>query len=249
MKRLPYIAAIAATLAASPAWAEGGYAGIAYVEPESFFGSDDEGGLAANGAASLGDHVQLEGGFVRLEDADWDSTHFGGHLFSRSSGFLWGGFLGYNSVSINNQGFDEWTAAIEGQFYLPRTTLSGAVSYTEFDSSTERNGWGADVEVRHFFTDDFSLHGVAGYFDPESGIITGEITTFGIGGEYRFAGSPVSVFGGWQQADSDSGDADAFNVGVRYNWNETLLDRDRSGPSLIRPLGFLERGAAGISPR
>lgn len=249
MKKLVYLGALAASLAAAPAFAEGGYMGASYIQADEFFGSSDADGFAVTGAAALGDNAQLDGGFASIDDEDFDATHFGAHLFSRSPSFLWGGYVGFNTVSIGTQGIDEWTAALEGQFYLPQTTFSGALSYTEFESAGESEASAIDAEVRHFFNDNFSVHGSAGYFDPESGVITGQITTLGVGAEYQFAAAPVSLFGGWQRSDFDPAEVDSFNVGVRYNWNATLLERDRSGPGLVRPRGFIERLAAGMSPR
>lgn len=250
MKKLVYLGALAATLAAAPAFAEGGYVGASYIQADDVFGSSDADGFAVTGAAALGDNAQLEGGFASIDDEDFDATHFGAHVFSRSPNFLWGGYLGFNTVSFGaSGGIDEWTVALEGQFYLPQTTFSGALSYTEFEVASARQGWAIDAEVRHFFNDNFSVHGGAGYFEPESGVITGEISTVGIGAEYQFAGAPMSLFGGWQRSDFDPAEVDSFNLGVRYNWNATLLERNRSGPSLVRPLGFIERRAAGISPR
>jgi hypothetical protein len=249
MKKLVYLSALAASLAAAPAFAEGGYVGASYIQSDEFFGSSDVDGFALTGAAALGDNVQLDGGFANLDDEDFDATHFGAHVFSRSPNFLWGGYVGFNTAAIGAQGFDEWTAALEGQVYLPQTTVSGALSYSEFGFSSDSEGWGIDAEVRHFFNDNFSIQGNAGYFEPEDDVITGEVSTVGFGAEYRFANTPVSLFGAWQRSDFEPGEVDSFNLGVRYNWNATLLDRDRSGPGLVRPRGFLERLAAGASPR
>lgn len=249
MKKLAHLGALAAALTAAPAFAEGGYVGAAYVQADELIGSSDVDGFAVGGAAALGDNVQLEGGAASIDDGNFDTTHFGAHLFSRGQGFLWGGYLGFDTVGLGIGSVDEWTAALEGQVYLPQTTLSGALSYTEFEAVSDSYAWAIDAEARHFFNDNFSVHANVGYSEPESGVITGEISIVGIGGEYQFAGAPVSVFGGWQRSDFDPAEVDSFNIGVRYNWNATLFERDRSGPGLVRPLGFIERSAPGISPR
>jgi hypothetical protein len=111
--------------------------------------------------------------------------------------------------------------------------------------------WTADAEARYFITDNLSVHGNVGYVDPESAVIIGEGWVGGLGGEYQFAGMPISIYGGWQHSDFEGvpEEVDTIGLGVRYSWNATLYERNRSGPSLHRPQGIVERLSGAFAPR
>jgi hypothetical protein len=250
MKKLAYLAALAATIAAAPASADGGYLGASYssVDRSLCSTATDVDVVAVGGAAMLGAHVQVDGQYVNLEGGDCDQLNLGAHLFSRNGQFLWGGYAGYNTFAIPSDTVEEWTIALEGQFYVARTTLSGAVGYTNFETGAGgRDMWSVDGEVRHFLTDNFSIQANAGYADPDAALI-GDGWVMGIGAEYQFANLPISVYGGWQRADLFE-EIDSVGIGIRYSWNASLLERNRSGASLNRPIGLVERLSGVFSPR
>ena len=138
--------------------------------------------------------------------------------------------------------FDFWTVGLEGQLYMARTTLDGAVSYSEGDDA-DAELTAADVGLTHFFTDNFSVGGSAGFGNIDTGAGDGDATTFGLNAEWQFASAPISIFGGWQHVEIDDidSDADTLGVGVRYNWGGSLIDRNRSGAGLARRGGLISR--------
>jgi hypothetical protein len=250
MKTLAYVTALAAAIAAAPAFAEGGYLGASYslVDRTLCSTATDVDVAAASGAVALGEHVQVDGQYVNIDGGDCDQVNLGAHLFNRGERLLWGGYAGYNTFSDAGATVEEWTAALEGQLYFARTTLSGAVGYTNFDSgSGGRDMWSVDAEARHFVTDNFSIQANAGYADPDAALI-GDGWAVGIGAEYQFADMPISIHGGWQRTDFAE-EIDAVGVGVRYSGNASLFERNRAGASLNRPIGFIERLAGAFSPR
>lgn len=200
------------------------------------------GGAGAwGGNNSLGFQVD---GLVSQSEADGggdvDSYNLGGHLFGRSDGGLVGGFVNYGNVDIEGLGdFDVWTAGVEGQLYLSRGTIDGAVSYSEGED-IDASLTAVDAGYTHFITDNFSLGGNVGFGQLDDGVDDGDLVSYGVGAEYQLAAAPISIFGGWQHSELDDADADAdtLGIGVRYNFGGTLLDRNRNGASLSRGGGL-----------
>jgi hypothetical protein len=242
-------AALLAIAAPGVASAQSGYIDLGYQSSEADLGGTDVegdgwtlgGATAWGGDGSLG--VQLDGLVSSAEgDSGGDSTTWtvGGHLFSRSSGGLIGGFANFGNVDIDGGGdFDVWTVGLEGQLYMARTTIDGAVSYSEAED-LDAEMTAVDAGLTHFFTDNFSAGGAVGFGSIETGLGDGDATTFGLNAEWQFATAPISIFGGWQHVEIDDIDADAdtLGIGVRYNWGGTLFDRNRSGAGLARGGGL-----------
>ncbi|MBS0385740.1 MAG: hypothetical protein JSS00_10385 [Proteobacteria bacterium] len=228
-------AAAAALMTAGTAHADGGYAGVAYSDNTTAgFHS-----WSVNGAYAS-QNFQIDGGYSRVESSV-DVFDIGGHLFSRNDQWLWGGFLGYDHFSGSGSA-GEWTGALQTQFYLPRTTFSADLSYSQTTSlPTDIKTTQIDGEARFFGTDNFSIQGNLGYGHVDSsGIGSGNYWTSGVGAEYQFDAAPISLYGGWQGYNVSGGtDANAWTIGVRYNWGGTLLQRNRSGAGLNSPHGFL----------
>jgi len=245
MKKLAYLAAIAASIAAAPAYAEGGYLGVSYSVVDAGSLGDDRDVIAVNGAAMLGEHVQIDAAYANIDGGDADNVAVSAHLFSRNDRFLWGAYVGFDTTSeaFTGSGVGEWSAGIEGQLYLDRATLTAAAGYTEVDLGGGSEAWTADIEGRYFVTDNFSIQGNVGYAEPESGVIIGDGWVGGVGAEYQFSGMPISIYGGWQHLDFSGlpDERDAIGVGVRYSWNATLFERNRAGPGLHRPQGLFDR--------
>jgi hypothetical protein len=194
------------------------------------------GATAWGGDGSFG--VQLD---AVIGEADESSSYnVGGHLFTRNGDYLLGGFANYGNVDIDGAGdFDYWTVGLEGQYYLSRTTLDGALSYSEGDD-LDAELTALDFGATHFVTDNFSFGGNVGFGSIEGGGADADVVSYGLGAEYQFASAPFSVFGGWQHAEVDDidSDSDSLGIGVRYNWGGTLLERNRSGASLSRGGGL-----------
>lgn len=240
----------AALLAAAPgvAMAQTGYVDLSYqnsnVEVGPFEGEGD--GWTAGGATAFdlgGLGAQIDGQIGNFEadgGGDTDVWNVGGHLFSRQSAGLIGGFVSYGNIDVGAADAGFWTVGVEGQYYLQRTTLNGAVSYSEGDDDLDANLTAVDLGLKHFVTDNFSLDGGIGFGNIEGGGGDVDAMTLGFGGEYQFAAMPISLFGGYNRAEIDDIDttSDTFNIGVRYNWGGSLFDRDRSGANLGRGGGL-----------
>jgi hypothetical protein len=201
------------------------------------------GGQVAFGELPLG--VQIDGRYANWGgDADnvgvWG---LGAHVYKRSETWLIGAYVGYDDADDFN--IASWTGAIEAQYYLPRSTVSGVLSYSE----QEDQGYAITLlegEYRHFVADNFSLHGALGFGQGDISTTTDpNVWSAEIGAEYQFAEMPVSVFGGYRYGlvDFDPGEIEtnAFSVGIRYNWGGTLMDRNRRGAGLNRVVSVFER--------
>jgi hypothetical protein len=241
-------AAAAALMMASAAQAQTGFVGASYTSNDDL----DLDTAAISGSVALGANVQLDGRYANIDDADLDEWRLGGHLFSRGQQWLWGVYAGWGTLDGSGGDIDEWTIAGETQYYLNRTTLSGALSYTDAEFITDLEQLALDGEVRHFVSDNFSIQGNAAFGNIDaSGGGDADFWGAGIGAEFQFASAPISIYGGWQHFDLDGGpESDSIGAGVRWNFGGgSLFDRNRSGAGLSRPAGFFERFFGEFSPR
>jgi hypothetical protein len=242
-------AAALAISAPGVAAAQSGYVDLGYQSTEVDVGgvSGDGDGWTVGGAAAWGGAgslgVQVDGLISSAEaDGGGDAQiwNLGGHLFSRSEGGLIGGFVNYGNADIDGGGdFDFWTVGVEGQLYMSRSTIDGALSYSEGDD-VDSSLTAVDLGFTHFVTDNFSLGANVGLGQVDDGTDDADLMTYGVGGEFQFASAPISIFAGWQHAEIDDADADAdsLGVGVRWNFGGTLFERNRSGASLARGGGL-----------
>lgn len=249
MKRIAWMSAVGALLAAAPAMAQG-HAGISYQNIDDA----DLDSIAISGSAMLGENVQVDGRYAFLDadgGGDGDAFALGGHLLQRGGGHFWGGYLGYQQVD-DDGGFDvdEFTVALEGGLYVDRTTWSGAVSYTNADFIADVDQWAIDGEARHFLTDTFSLQGNVGLFTLDGGGGDEDGWTAGVGGEVQIEGTPFSVHAGYQHVDFDGDSAGSVGIGARMAFGgQSLFARNRSGAGLNRPVGVIDRLVGDLSPR
>jgi hypothetical protein len=175
---------------------------------------------------------------------DLDVWGLGAHVFTRSETWLFGGYLGYDTIDQSNA--DTWTGAVEVQFYMPRSTLSGVLSHSDLDAGPGNfNATMLEGEYRHFVADNFSLHGGLGVGQGDVGGPDLDLWSAELGGEFQFETAPVSIFGFYRHGNIDVGALDAdtstYSIGVRYNWGGTLMDRNRRGAGLKRVLPVFER--------
>jgi hypothetical protein len=244
-------AAIAAVAAPGVAAAQHtGYVDLGYTQSsldQSGFDQDIDtvavSGSVAFGVGGLG--VQLDGRFGNAEPdsgSDIDFWGIGGHVYKRSNNWLLGGYVGFGNLDSGTD-IDEWTVAAEGQYYLERTTLDAALSYSDADDANIEST-AIDFGARHFVTDNFSIGGNLGFANLESTGTDLDATTLGVDAEYQLSSLPLSIFGGYQHSEVDDAniDVDSFGVGVRWNFGgQTLIDRDRSGAGLRRRGGVFSR--------
>lgn len=188
----------------------------------------------------------------QLTDSDISSTDtvdfaFTGHLNTRVGGdTLVGGFAG---ADLMERGSKIWGLGLEGQTKVTaQDTLYGQVGYGKFKDFADADLWAARVELRHFFTDNVKLQGELGYTHANTDVGNGDAWTVGVEGEYRFAGTPWSVSGGYDFSRADKLDLDthAFRVGAHYSFGAaTLKARDDAGADM-GSLRNLFRGALGF---
>ncbi len=242
------ISAALAFGAATPsvALAQNGHVDVSYANFNEDFGVGDVdiditrvAGQVAFDNAPVG--FQVDANYANWEVGnDLDAWGLGGHVYRRSLRWLFGGYVGFDSLDDD----DAWTAALETQYYMPRGTFSGQLSYSDMEdqslSSMAIDGW-----YRHFVTENFSVRGGAGLGEFDAGGTDFNFWQAEIGGEFKFDALPISVFAGYRHAEYDIPvgqlDTDTATVGVRYNWGGSLLDRDRGGPGLDRVLPVFER--------
>jgi len=255
-------AALAALAAPSIAAAQAtGYVDLGYVNSNlEQFGTDtDVDTIVASGSVAFdmgtGLGVQLDARVGNAEPdsgSDIDFWGLGGHVYTRQGDWLFGGYAGFGNIEATGSDIDEWTAALEAQYYLARTTIDGAVSFSETDGGggTDIETTALDVGVRHFVTDNFSIGGNVGFANVDTGAGgDADATSIGVEAEWQMATLPISIFGGYQRTEVDiPGDleVDSFGIGVRYNWGGTLFDRDRSGAGLRRRPGGIARILGGV---
>jgi hypothetical protein len=180
--------------------------------------------------------VTLGAAAVSSDDALGDDTSFSANAALTYAGTDWraGGFVGAGEAASETL----WSVGGVASRYLGDVTLNGAVGYGQVDG-IDADLWGARGEVRYFVSDNFRINGGLG-LTKISGTGDADIWTAGVGGEYQFAGTPWSVFGGYDHNESDDLDltADTVKLGVRVNFGGDLKARDRSGADLGAAAGL-----------
>jgi hypothetical protein len=236
-KFLIVTAASAGLLCAAQAQAQVvGHAGVNYGRTDAeIAGLDtDVDAFQLEGAAAFdlgGLGAQVDGSVTDSDDADaaWSAT---GHLNGQLGGARVGGFAGFETTD----GDTLWAVGGEAQADLaPSTVLYGQAGYGQIDD-LDTDLWAVRGELRQYVTDSFKIAGSVGYVNVDQDVL-GEADgwTLGLDAEYQFAGTPFSVYGGYQRAESDDIDleSDTFQIGVRYTFGgATLRQRDAAGASL-----------------
>jgi hypothetical protein len=199
------------------------YVGLDYANVDiEDVGSEDALGISASGL--LAKNFVVDVAIANSEDATaWGAT---GHLFWNNDQFLLGGFLGVGSDGdiVSRVG------GVEGQLYLGRATLAGAVGYAGGDE-TDSNTVSAEAEARFFLTDNFRIAANGGWIDVDE---VGEGYTYGASAEYQLSAAPISIGVGYSHGTSDDTDEETDSVlaTLRYNFGGSLLVRDRAGVGL-----------------
>jgi hypothetical protein len=151
------------------------------------------------------------------------------HVFNRNDNFLVGGFVGVEEASFN---IDAYHFGAEGQLYLSRLTLDGAIAFTSAEGGTfDENGSTSRVGATWFVTDTFSVG--AGYRDLDVDGLGINSTSLNL--EWQPGGGPFSFTGGYRTSEFDAAvaDVDTWEVGLRWSFGTgSLFERNRSGASL-----------------
>lgn len=237
---------VAALLFSAPtlAIAQSAHVDLRYANTETDPGGGDFDAYSLSGQIALGGHFQIDGSYTQADIANGiDNYGVGAHVFQRNDTWLIGAYAGYNALR-DNADTDDWVVAAETQYYLPRATISGVISYGE-TNDLDFNVWALDGEYRHFVTDNWSVSGGLSVGSAESFGNDFDAWGAGVGSEYQFASQPISVFASYRHSAYDGvveQDNDTLSVGVRFNWGgETLRDRSQSGAGLERVSGPFER--------
>jgi hypothetical protein len=250
MTRPPWGAATLVALAGGQAYANGddhqpaatGYIGAAYIhsdidfddDDDFFFDDDDgddgwgiEGAVAVMATPDVG--AQLAG---VIGDFGGDDTivSLNGHLNLRNEERLIGGFVSVGEIADDNS---FWAIGGEGELYWPNVTLAGALAYGNFENG-DGDAWSIDGEARYFFTENFRLEGELGFANFDAVFGDEDVFSVGVGGEFQFDASPISLFASYAHEEFDSSDlsADIITIGARLNFGTTLRMRDLIGASL-----------------
>lgn len=238
MKTSLLVAASAVALfAAAPAFAQSvGSVGASYSHSDVDLGglSGDADAWTVDGQVAFGAGsvwtVTVDADVTYSDDAD-DTTVAGTVHGTRMFGdsLRAGGFAGATELG------DEilWAVGAEFQKYVGDFTWGGQLAYGQIDD-VDADIWGLRGDVAYFVSDNFRLDGGVGYSKVDFGPVDGDAWSVGVGGEYQFAGTPFSVFGGYDHAKIDDLDvsADTFEIGLRYSFGGGLRARERGGAAL-----------------
>ncbi len=228
------LGAVAAAAIAAPSIASAdtnAVVGLQYTNTDiDTFGEFDQYGL--NGAFSH----DLSNGAVLQMDAEMGRVDAGGccvgnsygamHYGWRNDSYAFAGFVGFNDFFIASG----LGLGVEGQLYLGNLNLNGSIGYTDYDDF-DLSATNVEVDAAYFFTPNLALTGLVAFTQADFSGGDSDWTTLGIGGEWRFDGSPFSINAGYRTADFDGGDADSWTVG--FSWDlgtASVQERTRSGP-------------------
>jgi len=228
------VAAFAVTAPGS-ASAGDGYFGLSYSSADQGSGVDSINfGGAANFDLTSSLEAQVDGNFTRVETSSgFNHTYSTAnlHVFHRTDGYLFGGYFGYDEPAF---GADSFSLGVEGQLYLSRLSLDGAVAYTTAEGGAAFDESGATMRAgaTWFPTDNLSIG--AGYRNLDVDGIGVETTS--LNAEWQFGSAPLSVTAGYRTNEFENSAIDGFDtweIGVRWSLGTgSLFERNRSGASL-----------------
>lgn len=217
--------------------------GVVDSSSPSIFDGDTLGVFTGAGRANVpfgnGWNVEFETGGEALFSDGTSFTDFGvaGHVWTRLDNAAIGVFGGIDFPF----GSTVYTAGVEGEVYFGDITLGADADYNWSDSSGDF--WTVSGWADFYFNPDFRVGAAIDYGNGD----VPEQWSAGIDTEYRFSGTPFSVWaeGSYSSADC-CGDPDIWQglAGMRFFMdppNTTLQEHDRQVPwqGLLRtPLAF-----------
>jgi len=217
--------------------------------------SFDDGGLATDAQLALsytdrsGFGGQLDLGYFKQDydnsNVDTGFREAAEHLYYRSQGWLAGAFAQQRKYYLNghSNNVKGYFLGLEGQVYLDNMTLYGQLGQSKwrYIAGTTDPDVMATLELRYFMSENLRLDASINYLKEDaSGLFNYKWnqTTYGVGAEYRFSGSPVSVLARYEYANEDqstgySADNQRLLIGVKFNFGKDSLRRsDREGAGL-----------------
>lgn len=261
LKRIVLSALIltAASMAHAAGQTTGGFDGFAsasvgYGSNEPNSGIDNS-GLATDAQLALsytdksGFGGQLDLGYFKqnYDDSNVDLSfrEAATHLYYRSQSWLVGTFAQqrkyYTNGNSNNVKGN--FLGLEGQVYLNNMTLYGQLGQGKWKYSTGSTDPDvmATLELRYFMNENLRLDASINYLKEDAAGLSNYVwdqKTYGVGAEYLFSGSPLSMLARYEYADENQNTGyTASNqrllIGVKLNFGkDTLRKSDREGASL-----------------
>lgn len=250
MKTLFLATAAVAAFAAAPALAQDsiGSIGLTYNNAKFEAGGSDY--TAENGKLDVavavpvvGDWtVTLDGGFAYSNNnvPGADNSNIDGtiHASTLVNGVRVGGFAGGQGI------VDEtlWSFGAQGQAYLDKMTLTGAVAYETVDG-VDVDAWTVGGDAAYFITPAFRVNGGLSWSTVDGGGDSIDLWSANVGGEYQIANTPLSFVANYGYSELEDVDlsVNTLTVGFRYSFGGDLQTRSRSGADLGRT-------AVGVAP-
>lgn len=174
-----------------------------------------------------------------------------GHMYYRTSGWQAGAFYQNRSfdyetgdpsgdASMDASMDDQHFYGIEGQGFFGNLTVGGQLGQHKVSllgGMLEDTGTFGTLNARYFLNDNWRLDANYLYDEFEIEGYDAKTQQFGIGTEYRFNSSPLSMFAQYARVNYDFDgydiDEDRLMVGVKLSFGkDTLRQRDRDGASL-----------------
>ena len=246
MKTLFLATAAVAALAAAPALAQTaptGSIGAAWTNADAELGgvsAEGNGGYVDGNVAGpiFGDWTVTMGASFAWADGDLGDNHAAAgqvHLTRKMGDVRAGAF-----VAASDAGDETLTSlGAEVQKYMGPVTLSGALVFSTMESADAITASG---DVGFYPMDNLRLNvGVSGGSIEFTGT-NAEFYSAGLGAEYQFTGTPVSVFTAYDHTTLDDADldVDTVSVGLRFSFgSDGLKAREQSGADLGRTVGGL----------
>ncbi len=208
------------------AFAQTGSAGANFNKVDTDFGDGDAYGV--DGEVLFGADSGW-GGMVEATFSDSDDTDSTlgakGHLINRGSNNAWGGFVGLATTD----GDSAYVVGAEYAQFFNSTTLVFNGTYAT-DDGGDVDTLGVNAAYRIFASDNLRFDLIAGLARAEVAGFDADGNQLGVGVEYRFDYSPISVGAAYSRLDGDGAEADVFGVTLRWNFGDTTLKAaDRKG--------------------
>ncbi len=228
MKKYVVTASLMAGLSmvSGAAFAQTGSVGVNAVRVDTDLGDADAYGVDGEVifAAGGGWSTILEGSFTDVDGGD-SATAVQGHLVNLSGNSAWGGFVGV----ADTDGSTVFSIGGEYAHFFDTSTLAFNVNYGN-DDDANVDAYGVSGAYRIFGSDNLRFDIGASLGRAESGGLDADISSVGVGVEYRFDNSPFSVGAAYSRVDGDIAEANVFGLTARWNFgDQTLKAADRAG--------------------
>lgn len=174
------------------------------------------------------------------------ATSYGGalHLYWRDPGaYAVGAFATLSEIRQDSDA-TTWTVGPEAQVYLDNVTFYGQVYFGQMNLVDDLDVFGLRGVVRYFAQPNLRFDAELGYRKTSwDGFVDLDVETVSaaLQANYRFEGSPMTVFGRYQYEDAtmsvsgtdDNTNSHKFLVGLRASFGTgTLLEEDRYGATM-----------------